>query len=196
MNSLHTSERQNNSSALADRLEQYGYTGLFQDVDKTIPDAIWREPGMPEQLARLAADPGEPELARFLAAEILFRKREAYPSEEQKQGLAAVYAGALALNFTGTANNWGLPGFVEGLIGQHVEALGAATIPALSGLLDNYSPVCYVGSKEATTGNGAGYRVRDLAAFYIGKIKGIPLIMDLDPRKRDLEIEKLKSSLL
>jgi hypothetical protein len=184
-----------NAAGLAGRLERPGYAGWFQGADENAVHAIWIEPGMPEQLARLADDPREPELARFLAAEILFRQREVYPSREQKPGLAIVYANALARNFTGMANHWGLPDFIEGPIGQHVEALGTAAIPGLAGLLDDNSPIYYAGSKEATTGNSYGYRVRDLAAYYIGKIRGIPLEMEMDPRKRDVEIEKLKSSL-
>jgi hypothetical protein len=33
----------------------------------------------------------------------------------------------------------------------------------------------YQGSKEATIGNAYGYRIKDFAAYYIGRILGVPL---------------------
>ncbi len=183
------------TSSLADRLMAIGYIGLFQGPDEEALRTLWNEPGVPEALATLAGDPEAPTLARFLAAEILFDKQEKYPPEEQKKQLASVYATALAQNFTEAANTWGLPGILGGLAGEHFEALGGAAIPELASLLDDDRRVYYEGSQEATLGSSYGYRVKDLAAFYISKIRNIPFELDEDPIKRDKEIEKLKSAL-
>jgi hypothetical protein len=186
---------QGNTSALANKLMKLGYIELFQGLDETALDILWNEPGAPEALALLAVDPKAPPLARFLAAEILFSKQESYPPEDQKIQLASVYATALAENYTGAANTWGFPGILSGLTGEHFEALGGAAIPELVSIMDDDKRVYYAGSKEATMGNSYGLRVKDLAAFYISKIRNIPFELDEDPHKRDQEIEKLKSAL-
>jgi hypothetical protein len=197
MNSSSIGEKgsQGNTSALANKLMKLGYIELFHGLDETALDTIWNEPGVPEALTTLAVDPGAPTLARFLAAEILFRKQESYPPEEQKKQLASVYATALAENFTEAANTWGLPGVLNGFAEEHFEVLGAAAIPELVKLVNDDKRVYYTGSQEATLGSSYGYRVKDLAAFYISKIRNIPFELNEDPRKRDKEIEKLKNSL-
>lgn len=184
---------QGNTSALANKLMKLGYIELFHGLDETALDSIWNEPGAPEVLATLAVDPGAPTLARFLAAEILFRKQQSYPPEEQKKQLVSVYTTALAQNFTDVANTWGLPGVLNGFAEEHFEALGAAAIPELVKLMNDDKRVYYAGSQEATLGNSYRLRVKDLAAFYISKIRKIPFELDEDPNKRDQEIEKLKS---
>lgn len=186
--------RQSDSTALANRLMTIGYIELFQGPDENALDTIWKEPGVPEALATLTIDPEAPALARFLAAEILFNKKETYPPDEQKKQLASVYATALVQNFTGTANTWGLPDVLVGLVGEHFVALGEAAIPPLVKLLDDDGRVYYVGSEIATLGNIYRYRVKDLTAYYISKIRNIPFALDEDPSKRDEEIEKLKSA--
>lgn len=186
---------QDTSSTLIDRLTKLGYVGLFQGQDEAELDALWNENGAPQALDLLAVDPKAPALARFLAAEILFRKDRSYPPQEQKNLLAVIYASALTRNFTGTANPWGLPGILGSLLEEHIETLGEAAVTDLAGLLDDDKRVYYAGSQEATRGNSYGYRVKDLAAFYLSKIKGIPLTMEEDYRKRDKEIEKLKNTL-
>lgn len=182
------------TSALADRLMAIGYIGLFQGPDEEALGTLWNEPGVPEALATLASDPETPALARFLAAEIMFYKQGMYLSKKQKKQIASVYATALAENFTGAANTWGLPDVLDGLAGEHLLALGEAAVPGLKTLLDDDRRVYYEGSKEATLGNSYRYRVKDLAAFYISKIRNISFKVDEDPNKRDQEIEKLKSA--
>lgn len=183
---------QGDSSALANRLMTIGYIELFQGTDENALNTLWKEPEMPESLAMLTIDPEAPALARFLAAEILFYRKEEYPPDESKKQLASVYASALARNFTGSANTWGLPNVLDGLTGEHFLALGEVAIPELTNLLDDDKRVYYEGSQEATVGHYYQYRVKDLAAYYISKIRGIPLELDKDPNKRDVEIEKLK----
>ena len=185
--------QQHDSSVLANRLMAMGYVELFQASDENGLDTLWKEPGVPEALASLALNLEAPALARFLAAEIMFYRKEAYPPDEQKERLASVYAPALAENFTGAANTWGLPDVLDGSAGGNFLALGEVAIPELTNLLDNDRRVYYEGSQEATLGNRYRYRVEDLAAYYICKIRKIPLELDEDPTKRDEAIEKLKN---
>jgi hypothetical protein len=197
MNSSSGGEKdsQGGDSVLAGKLTGLGYAGLFQGPDEAALDAIWDEAGAPEALASLAGSPEAPAPARFLAAEILFTRRETYPSEEQKRPLASVYAAALARNFTGAANPWGLPGLLPGLAGEHFVALGAGAIPEIVGLLDDDQRVYYVGSQEATMGNSYQYRVKDLAAHFLSRIAKLPFVLHESPQERDAEIEKLKGAL-
>ncbi len=183
------------TSALAAKLTELGYVQIFQGGDEGALDALWNEPGAPEALARLAVDSEAPALARFLAAEVMFYKQNSYPREEQKRQLASVYAKALAENFTGAANTWGLPQVLDGFAGEHFLRLGESAVPELINLLADHRRLYYEGSQEATLGASCGYRVKDLAAFYLSRIKGFPLDMDQDSRKRDLEIERVKNSL-
>ena len=134
-------------------------------------------------------------LARFLAAEILFYKDGTFKVENLREKLAPVYAAALSENFTESANPWGLPGVLDGLTGEHLLALGKVIVPELVKLLDNNKRIYYEGSKEATLGNHYGYRVKDLAAYYISTIKAIPFQIDEEPIKRDGEIDTLKHKL-
>lgn len=59
----------------------------------------------------------------------------------------------------------------------------------------------YVGSEESTIGNGAGFRVRDFAAYDLSQITDQPLPLGEDPPMsadyvaRDAAIEKLISGL-
>ena len=189
---LSVGDRQASPDDLANQLSELGYIGLFQQADEGALESIWNTPGAPGVLETLALSPQAPMLPRFLATEVLFYK-EGPRLEEQK--LARVYAAALANNFTETANPWGLPGVLEGLAGEHLLAIGEPMVPELLHLLDNDQRVYYEGSKEATLGHHHGYRVKDLAAYYISKIRHIPFEMDEDPRERDQKIEMLKDSL-
>ncbi len=188
-------DQQSDYSALVNKLMTIGYIELFQGPNEDVLDTLWKEPEVPEMLTTLTIDPKVPELAQFLAAEILFYKQVDFPHEEQKKQLASVYTTALAQNFTETANPWGLPSVLGGSTGEHLLALKEAAIPELVNLLDHDRHVYYAGSQEATLGSHYGYRVKDLAAYYISQIRGIPFEIDKDPNKRDEEIESLKSKL-
>ncbi len=186
--------RKGYSVDLANRLTELGYMALFQQSNAVALRAIWNAPGAPEGLETIAASSNAPKLARFLAAEVLFYKEEVHRVEKHKQELARVYAAALADNFTETANSWGLPGVLDGLTGEHLLAIGEPMVSELLDLLDNANRVYYEGSEEATLGHRYGYRVKDLAAYYISKIRNIPLELDEDPDKRDAAIGNLKST--
>lgn len=181
-------------TALADRLTQLDYAEVFQQPDESVLEGIWTEAGAPESLAALAIDSEAPLLSRFLAAEILFHNLETYPPAAQKPHLSSTYASALAENLAGTANTWGLPGVFDGLAGEHLLSLGEAAVPELVKLLDDDRSVYYEGSEEATIGHSYRYRVKDLAAYYISRIRNIPLEMSEDPDRRDEEILELKAA--
>jgi hypothetical protein len=180
---------------LADELIATGYIDFFHRLNEDALDRVWGAPDAPASLTALALDPGAKPLARFLAAEILGHKQRLPAGEDQKALLAQVYATALASNFTEMANPWGLPGTLDGGAGEHLVSLGEAAVPALVALLDNATPARYAGSREAMYGNSYSYRVKDLAAFYISRIRNLPFAVDQAPAARDLELEKLKQSL-
>jgi len=146
----------------------------------------------------LVNDPAAPGEARFLAGEVLFASDSAFLSRTDPARLAEVYAEALVNNYTGIANSWGLLSAADdpGPVGQRFLQLGGAAIPALSRLLANPAiPAHYVGSEEATVGNGYRFRVKDFAAFYLSKIKGLPLLLPREPGDRDRAITQLKALL-
>jgi hypothetical protein len=112
--------------------------------------------------------------------------------------VAEVYAEALAKNYAGHANVWGLlwENDQPGPVGVRFLMLGEAAVPALRGLLDNETLVdWYAGSEEATIGNAAQYRVKDFAAYYLGDLLRRPIPFHRDLAGRDLEIAKLREAL-
>ena len=178
---------------LADRLMSLGYTRLFLSLDDAALNALSSEPGAAEALAALVRDPGAEAKARFLAAEILFRKQPRYPSPADTALLAPIYADAL--RHAQMANPWGMPGELDGPAGRHLVAIGRAAAVALLPLLDDARAVIYGGSEEATVGNSYQYRVKDFAAFFIHCITGAPYSVLKAQPERDREIEKLRASL-
>ncbi|HEX8114336.1 MAG TPA: hypothetical protein VF516_41685 [Kofleriaceae bacterium] len=73
--------------------------------------------------------------------------------------------------------------------------LGQAAVPPLVKLLDDPGPIFFEGSREAMTGNKLKLRVKDFAAYYLGKIENIAVPLQPDHPARDAEIEKLKAKL-
>jgi hypothetical protein len=179
---------------LAGQLVDLGYLELFLRYDDQTLNGVWNQPNAPAELANLVMDSSASSQARFLAAEILFYKDKSYPSDAAKPTLAQIYATALVENYTGIANPWGLPGYLDS-VGEHVVDLGDAAVPALVPLLDDETPLLYGGSQEATLGNSYGYRVKDMAAFFISRIKGIAYTVYQTAAERDAEIENLKTKL-
>lgn len=180
---------------VASRLVELGYVELFLRLDEEAIDSIWDIPRVSEVLKALAIDSKAPPLASFLAAEVLFYKLDTYPPESDKRRLAEVYAMALRENFTAMANPWGLPGSLDGDPGMHFIKLGEWAVAPLMSLLDVESEVTYGGSREATFGNRYRYRVKDLAAFYLSRIRDIRYEVVEDPGERDKRIEELKAEL-
>lgn len=181
-------------SSLAEKLSAQGYAELFLRLDQSALDQVWTAAGA-DALGRLVTDDRSPTLARFLAAEILFTKASGYPPAEHRPLLASIYTSALSDNYTRMANPWGMPGELDGPVGQHVVTLGEVAIVTLRPLLDDDADVTYGGSEEATFGNSYHYRVKDLAAFYISRIRGAPYRVVLDVGQRDREIARLRRDL-
>lgn len=179
------------TSRLEKQLLELGYTDLFLRLNDEHLSAIWKQDDAPEQLARLVFDESASHEARFLAAEILFRKQESFPAQDGVERLAKVYG--IALQNAQIGNLWGLPGYLDGLAGEHYVSLGEPAIPTLIPLLRDEREVFYEGSREATYANAYRYRVKDFAAFYISQILDIPYEIHLKPTERDVEIERLRS---
>lgn len=180
---------------IEEKLVETGYIMLFFAADTKVLDSIWNTPGSAKALKHLALTQDANMLARFLAAEILFFKKENNFLETEKKELAPVYAAALSGNLTGLANTWGLPGVSNGVAGDNFEALGVAAIPHLIKILDDNTRMYYAGSQEATLGNSYKYRVRDLAAFFISRIRELPLNLEAKTGERDIRIDKMKGLL-
>lgn len=185
-----TVEKNMDQQALAARLVALGYERLFLSLDGGELERIWREPGAAQALEQVAAQ-GAPE-ARVLAAEALFVKKQGYRPADPAS-LAGAYA--QVLRKAELANPWGMPGELDGPLGQHLVSLGEAAVPALLPLLEDNRQISYGGSKEATVGNDYAYRVKDFAAFFLGKIKKLPLAVPESPKARDAEIAKLRKAL-
>ncbi|MBL8621389.1 MAG: hypothetical protein JNK64_08805 [Myxococcales bacterium] len=188
-------------AAVARQLLRLGYLELFQRADDRAIASLY--PGAAATLAALVGDPMVDPHARFLAAEILFARQPGYPAPALRPVLAKVYAIALGRTYGQVrggwvpANAWGLAydlGDV-GVAGRHLLALGPAALPALRTLLDRTEVVLYEGSEDATVGNARGYRVKDLAAYFIARLAGRPLAFHPALADRDRAIAALIASL-
>lgn len=183
-------------SAMVKRLGQTTYLDLFQRMDEALLDSLWAGGGAFDTLQAIVRDSGTEGRIRFLAAEILFRKSPAYPPPDTIPFLADVYAAALRDAPREMANPWGLPGLIhDAPIAGHVLCLGEAAVPALQPLLDDTTPVHFSGSKEATYGDSFAWRVNDIAASLIARIRELPFAPDRDPSNRDSSIARLKAAL-
>ncbi len=178
---------------LAGTLSDLGYENLFMRLDSADLDRVWSEPGAAERLRELVLNPAAAVGPRFLAAEVLFARAPNFPPDELHSALASVYGRALAM--AEVANPWGLPGETDGAAGQHLLQLGDAAIDPLIELLDDGRRVVYSGSKEATFGNSYAYRVKDLAAFYLSQLTGLPYAVHERPANRDFEIGSLRKTI-
>ena len=99
---------------------------------------------------------------------------------------------------TGHANAWGLLWVNDdvGRVGGRFVMIGDAAIPALRDLLHDTTQVdWYIGSEDATLGNGAHYRIKAFAAFYLARIAGIPIAFHRTPAERDAAIQRLVDQL-
>ena len=71
-----------------------------------------------------------------------------------------------------------------GPVGARVAGLGEAAVPVL-GRARRRPPLRFSGSREATIGNGAGWRVKDAAAALLATICGRSFASDAEPAARD-----------
>lgn len=190
---------QNQISDLARKLmsRAYGEFFVLPAHEQTI-ERIWADPANHPLLEAMTADTTQPLAARFLAAEVLFARDVTFISRVSAAMIADIYAGALEQNLTDMANSWGLLYELDdaGPVGIRFVMLGEPAVPALVRLLDNASaPLIYDGSKEATVGNAYHYRIKDFAAFYLGRIRRIPVAFHRDLAERDREIGRLAQQL-
>ncbi|MCP4366859.1 MAG: hypothetical protein GY797_01910 [Deltaproteobacteria bacterium] len=190
-----------NSRPLKERLIEIGYPRLFMYEEHNLADSIWEDGKNVEQLKSIIFSASSSTHAKFLAAEV-FRHFEVELNTQSYGILAEAYAYALEHTSADRENIVQLNGNLWGLLYEENDAgylgmrfikFGHAAIPTLIKLLnDNASRILYEGSEEATIGNAYQYRIKDFAAFYISKIKNIPIKFYQDFEKRDKEIERLK----
>jgi hypothetical protein len=187
--------RSTDSDDLAGRLLHGAYGDFFNYAirDNTIA-AVWDDQRNAARLESIVRDRAAPMKARFLACEVLFEKQFTFVSKVGPEIVAEIYAYALVHNLTGMANSWGLlyKHNDEGAVGIRFIMIGTAAVPALLPLLDDTShPLVYAGSEEATVGNAYGFRIKDYAGFYLGKIKRVPVAFHENAEDRDREIATL-----
>jgi hypothetical protein len=191
------------AETLARDLGERGYRKLFLTADDSAVATVWRDGENRQALEEIVAGDGYGDLERLLAAEVLFAGDGGFPPDGARQALGEVYARALALTGAGdrpivlTGNLWGFlyHDEAEGPLGEHLLSVGTATVPHLAALLDDDARVFYEGSQEAMLGNRLGYRVKDAAAYYIGKLTATPVSYHEDPGERDAEIDRLRAGL-
>lgn len=189
-------------------LTDAGYAGLFLSGDRGLSDSIWQNGENRTYLEQIVQSSDYPDLARILASEVLYEKVPDYPPAGWDNTLAYLYSQALALTGveTGglqiTGNQWGYMYHSDevgiqdyGTLGLHLVETGITAISHLTKLLDNTDIIFYEGSREATLGNSLRYRVKDAAAYFIGKITGTPVQFYEQLADRDTEIERLKQVL-
>lgn len=186
------------TSALAAHLEHDGFgpTFAWPQHDLTVA-TIWAAAGAAalEEVVRDRTAPGH---ARLVAAEVLFRYDFSFIDRVDLTEVARIYARALRANLAGAANAWGLlwDGDDLGPLGGRFIILDAAAVPVLIELLDDATVVdWYAGSEEATLGNGRRYRIKDFAAFYLARLRNLPLPFAADPAARDQLIDGLRRDL-
>lgn len=180
---------------LVDR--EFGDFFIYPQHDQTI-DRVWLEAAPPQLLDQILDDATLSTEAKFLACEVLFKKDVLFLRRHAPEQIAEVYAKALSHDLTRMANSWGLLYDYqdEGPVGSAFLTLGQKAVRALVKLLDDGSThLKYLGSVEATVGNAYGYRVKDFAAYYLGRILGRPLKYYPTLASRDEQINRLKKEL-
>ena len=186
------------------KILQYNYFELRQIEDTLILDKLWNHGEKRDLLKKVIQSEMTSKKSKFLAATILFEFNDIM-DKELHENLSNVYAYALrhtSEKFDNdmqlNANLWGFL-FEEddlGTLGMQYVSFGDLAMPSLIKLLnDSDDEIYYEGSEEATLGNDYQYRVKDFAAFYISKIKDIPITFYQDFEKRDAEIKRLQEIL-
>jgi hypothetical protein len=148
-------------------------------------DDVQRDRGQLDAIA--SGNEAEPRL-RVLASELL-----ADAGQPPDRSLAGVYARTLPDTFA--HNLWGMPGEYVERLGRTLLSFGDAAIPGLLPLLDDKRPLGYFGSEEPTLNKKMGYRVSDLAAYFLSQLTGRPYAFAPEPSVRDEDIRRLKHAL-
>jgi hypothetical protein len=187
---------------IAADLSHAGYRGLFLAGDHSLARSIWDNGENRGALMEVARSERYSDLERVLAAEVLFANDVEYPPPGWQELLGSIYARALAITGTGdrpivlTGNEWGLlyHGGGDGALGTHLLAAGGAAVRHLLPLLDDPASIFYEGSHEAMIGGSLRYRVKDAAAYFIGRLTGVVMPFHEAIRERDAEIEHLRAA--
>lgn len=177
--------------------QKFGDFFIYPMRDNTI-DSIWKDSSHHILLDNIIEDTDIPIKAKFLACEIFFKKDIFFMQRHTPEKVADIYAQALVNNYTGMANSWGLlyEQNDDGATGIAFLTIGEKAIPALVRLLeDERTHLKYQGSIEAAVGNSYKYRIKDFAAYYIGRIIGNPLKYYPTYEERDKQIQELKRKL-
>ena len=177
--------------------DAFGPTFSWPAHDYTI-EKLWSTPDSQPKLEAVIDDRSAPAKARLVAAEVLFVHDFTFLDRHDPVEVARIYAYALTHRTPPMANLWGLlwANGQAGLLGGRFVMLERDAIPALRPLLDDATVVdWYEGSEAATVGNGARYRIKDFAAFYLSRIVGQPIAFHTDFAARDGEIEALRKAL-
>lgn len=199
-NGINANTQKSNIDTMENKLVAMGYQNLFQFGDRSEMYEIWQNGDNQKSVEAIITNPKSSFHAKFLAAEIL-RRFEIKISSKYDAVLSKSYIYALEHssmedeNFIGImGNSWGfLYEFDDvGYLGKRIVDFGEFAVHDLIGLLSNKSHLLYEGSEEATIGNAYQYRVKDFAAFYISKIKNIPVEFYQEMALRDKEIERFK----
>jgi hypothetical protein len=188
-----------NTASFAKKLteRELGDFFIYPMHDQTI-ERIWRDASHHQLLDKILSDTTVSDEAKFLACEVFFKKDILFVQRHSPEKVAEIYTIALSNDFTGMANSWGLlyEHQDEGTVGVAFLTIGEKAIPSLSKLLDDgRTHLKYQGSMEAAMGNGYGYRIKDFAAYYIGRILGKPLKYYPKLSDRDEQINNLKKEL-
>jgi hypothetical protein len=132
------------------------------------------------------------------AYHLLFALRKGAPdaySDVPKTSKARVLCDAMRHQIY--LNDWGYldPGnSFDGPAAQALLEAGDDALRPLLSLLDDARSARLFGSEEATLSNMYEYRVKDFAYRYFMLLLGRQPTFEADPRSRDIEIERLKST--
>ena len=182
---------------IIEKISYLGYEKLFQYLDETPLLDIWSNGENQQILESIVLDQTIDSDTRFNAAEILFYKTKTFPNAKHKSYLAQLYAEMLGRDDELLSGNvWALPGEIDGEVGKHLLQLGQEAIPYISPLLENSNRIYFEGSEEATIDDEYQYRINDLAAYFISKIRGVVYANEVRVEDRDKEIEMIKGQLL
>jgi hypothetical protein len=183
---------------VAAQLAGAGYNRLFLAGDSSRAGEVWDGGAARGALEDIVGSAEFGDLERVLAAEVLYRFADG-PSAGAGV-LADVYSRALALSGEGIAlmgNLWGAlwasPGD-DGALGSHLLEQGDAAVPRLVPLLADEGPIRYEGSRDAMAGNMGRYRVKDAAAYFLGRITGREVAFHEELADRDAEIGRLAAA--
>jgi|GEM_PF-1677812 len=188
-------------------LSRAGYAKLFGAGDRSCAASIWRDGENRDSLAQVVRGDAFDPLARVLASEVLYRHDDDYPPAGWEDTLGPVYAEALEITGTGdrpivlTGNLWGFLSYGDergarhdGPLGAHLLEAGPAAISHLVELLDDSASLFYEGSRDAFLGSSLRHRVKDAAAYYIGRLTESPVVLHEDLAERDAQIDRLRAA--